>query len=282
MSFNSSDVTSQPSVPATPTADNSSTPTTQAYTAPQGATPPATPTGAQPGSQPAATSGAPGEGWVPPHRLRETREQVERQARAYVERLQAEHQAKIAEYENKVRALAGFGPQPDPEVETVKSQIAELFPQLKTLSPEKVEAILQLAERAGDLEQQNDHYWQTYGQRAVDNLYSMAEKDLGQELSQDAKFQLHQSLVGYVQSSPETMRAYTTDPNFIPNFWKAWSSNFIEPARRVAAASAQGRAGLPVPQDIPGQIRTTPMQKPSNLDERLALGWAGYNSSRRP
>lgn len=269
------------SAPATSSAVDPQVPATSGQTAPQGATPPGTSTGGQPGSQPGATSGAPGEGWVPSYRLRQQREAYERQVAEREAHIRAEYERRLDETNQKLRVLAGFGDQPNPEVEAVKQQFAQLYPGLARLDDSAVERLLQMAERAGDFEQQNDHYWQSYGQQRVSQLFEMAEKDIGTPLTEQGKARLHSALVGYVQSSPEAQVAYARDPNFVAEFWKAWSSDFIEPVRRVSSASAQGRAGQPVVQDIPGQIRTQPAQQPGNIDERLSMGWNSYQQNRR-
>ncbi len=272
----------QPSAPATPTAVDTPAPAITGQTAPQGATIPATATGGQPGTSPATTGGAPGEGWVPSYRLREQREALERQVAERERNIQANYEARIREAEQKIRALAGFEPPANPEVETVKNQFAQLFPALAKLTDDKkVEALLQLVEQSQDYEQQTNHYWQSFAQQRVGQLYQLAEQDIGQQLSEAARGRLHASFRSYVESSPEAMQAYTSDPQFVSNFWKAWSSDFIEPVRRVSAASAQTRAGMPIPQDTPGVPRTSGPANPQGIDERLNAGWAQYINTRR-
>lgn len=272
----------QETVTATPTTVDTTATSTQSQAAPQGATPPATPTSGQPGSATSPTSGAPGEGWVPSYRLREQREALARQVQEREASLRAHYDSQLQDLNKKLQVLAGVAPGPNPEVEGVKQQFAELYPKLAKLADADVDRLLQVMERVGDFEQQNDHYWQSYGQQRVANLFELAEKDIGQPLTDAGKERLHSALVGYVQSSPQAMEAYSRDPNFISTFWKAWSSDFIEPVRRVAGATAQGRAGLPAVQDVPGQVRTTPASKPDNLDDRLAMGWTSYQQTKKP
>jgi hypothetical protein len=276
------DFDTQGTAPATPTAVDTSASSTQGQTAPQGATPPAIPTGGQSGTPPGATAGAPGEGWVPSYRLREQRDTFARQVAEREAALRAQYEAQIAESNKKIQALAGFGPQPNPEVDAVRQQFAQLYPGLARLDDKAVERLLQISEQFSDVEEQNNHYWQTYGQSKVNELFDLAKADIGTELTDAGKQRLHTALVGYVQSSPQNMAAYSRDPNFVKEFWKAWSSDFIEPVRRVSAASAQGRAGLPAVQDVPGQIRTQPAQQPGTLDERLAMSWNSYQQTRKP
>jgi hypothetical protein len=64
---------------------------------------------------------------------------------------------------------------------------------------------------------------------------------------------------------------------------KAFTSGFIDPARRVASANVQGRAAMPaMPQDTPGGApRVQPGPQPSNMDERAAQAWAMYQQTHK-
>lgn len=271
---------SQPSASATPTADSTPVPATQGTpSAPATITQGQGPAPVQGGTQAPAT-GAPGEGWVPSHRLRETRESVLREARAYFEEQKRAFEAEKAQLNAKIQALAGFGPQPDPEVEGVRDQFGRLYPGLSKLE-QHADRIFQVLDRAGDMESQANHYWSSYGQNATNQLFDAAAADLG-ELSDEAKRSLHASFVGYVQSSPELVNAYANNPNFAKEYWRAFSSSFIEPVRRVSAAQAHGRTQVPLPQDTPAAPPRVGMpEKPGDLDDRVSRSWTAYNQSKR-
>ncbi len=253
--------------PATPAA------ATPAASAPQAATPSA------PTQAPA--TGAP-EGWVPSYRIRETREAAVREAQGQYAQQVAAAQAEIERYKNLVRAQIGDAPPQNPEVQQVRDQFGRLYPGLSKLE-EQAERLEQLLERAGDLEQQNSHYWQNYGRTTMDRLFDHASKSLGSPLTDEGKRTLHSAFVGFVGSSPELTSRYTTDPTLVEEFWQAFTSSFVEPARRAAAATIQGRAaGVAIPQDRGGAAPpVTPGPKPANLDERAALAWAKYQTDVR-
>lgn len=271
---------SQPAAPATPTAVDTPVPATQGtpsapatITQGQGTAP--APSGTQ-----APATGAP-EGWVPSYRIRETRESVLREARAFFEQKEREYAQREAEYQKKIQALAGFGPQPDPEVEGVRDQFGRLYPNLAKIESQ-ADRIFQLLERAGDMETQTSHYWSSYGQNAVGQLFEAAESDLGVPLSDEAKRTLHANFVGYVQSSPELTNMYASNPNFAREYWKAFSSSFIDPVRRVSAASATHRSSVPLPQDTPSAApRVGQPEKPSSLEDRVNRSWTAYNQTKR-
>lgn len=253
------------------------------------ATPQATPASATPGAtQPQATGGEAGrEGWVPSYRIRETREAAIREATQAAQQQwgqkEAELQRELSQIRNQLHALVGVQPPADPEVKGIRDQFGRLYPGLSQLE-ERAQDLMGLIERAGDIESQNAHYWQTYGRQQTERLFSAAEKSLGAPLSEDGKRQLHTSFVGFVQSSPELTQRYASDPSIVDEFWQAFSSSLIDPARRASAATVAGRAaaGTGIPQDRGG---TPPPAgggpKPANLDERVASAWAQYQQNAR-
>lgn len=256
-----------PSAPAT-------VPATQGTPAPQQATPAAPPVGATPDDRST---------WVPPHRLRETREAAQREAASQYAQREAEIRAEAEQWRSKAQALAGFAPQPNPEVQTVKSQFASLYPGLAKME-DRAAQLEQLLERAGDLENQNNHYWQSHGRQTMDRLFEKASESLGAPINDETKRVLHSSFTGFVQSSPELSDRYANDPSIVEDFWKAFTSSFIDPARRAAAAGVVGRAaaGAGIPQDTPGGVpRATPAPQPQNLQDRADLAWQMYSNPNK-
>lgn len=230
-----------------------------------------------------ATSGAPGEGWVPSYRVRETREAAIREANTSFAAKEAEYKRQLDQVQSQLRALVGAQPPQNPEVDQVRQQFGGLYPGLAKLE-EKAAQLEALLERAGDIENQNNHYWQSYGRQTMDNLFKAAEASLGAPLTDEGKRALHSSFVGFVQSSPELTARYAQDPTIVEDFWKAFSTSLIDPARRTAGAQVATRAAAVqnLPQDTPGgtpQAQGAP--KPANLDERVAMGWAQYQNNAR-
>lgn len=266
-------VSSTPS--AEPTATPSATPAAAtpapAAPAPQSATPAAT--------QTPATGGAPGEGWVPSYRVRETREAAIREANQGWAAKEQQYQAQLQQIQTQLHALVGVQPPSNPEVTAVRNQFGQLYPGLSKLE-ERAADLMGLIERAGDLESQNEHYWQTYGRSTMDRLFEHAQTSLGSPLTDEAKRALHSSFVGFVQSSPELANRYANDPSIVDDFWKVFTSSFVDPARRAASATVVQRAGVASPQDIPARApAVTPGPKPANLDERAASAWALYQQN---
>lgn len=265
----SGDTAASPSASAAPVA------TPQAPTAPVAATP---------ATSQAPATGAPGEGWVPSYRVRETREAAFREANESFAQKEADYRAQLAQVQSQLHALVGVQPQANPELKAVRDQFGNLYPGLSKLEA-AADRILALEARSGDLEAQSSHYWTRYGQSTMDKLFDHASTSLGTPLTEAGKRQLHSSFVGFVQSSPELTERYANDPSIVEDFWKEFTSNFVDPARRVASATVAGRAvaGATTPQDTPGGApRVAAPPKLADLDERAAAAWAHYNTIAKP
>lgn len=257
---------------STPTAPATATPVAPA---PQSATPavPQTP-----------ATGAGPDGWVPSYRVRETREAALREANTSFAAKEAEYKAQLEQVQRQLRVLVGAEPQQNPEIAAVKQQFGELYPGLAKLE-QRAADLEALMERAGDLESQNSHYWTSYGRQSMDRLFTHAAESLGAPLTEEGKRALHASFVGFVSSSPELTDRYANDPTIVDDFWKLFTSSFVDPIRRTASATAQGRAvaGNALPQDTPGGVpRPGAVPKPANIDERAAQAWAHYQTIAKP
>ncbi len=262
----------------------------ESVAAPAEATPSATPAAATsavsaspvatPQASPASATPSPAvedrSSWVPPHRIRETREAAVRQAQQEFGQREAAIRAEAERYRAQVMALTGVTPPPNPEVQAVRDQFSQLYPGLSKIEARAAQ-IEQLLERSGDLEAQNGHYWESYGRQTMGKLFDHAAASMGGPLTDTAKAQLHTAFVGYVQSSPTNTARYANDPSIVEDFWKDFTSSFIDPVRRTASATVAGRANAQLPQDTPGGIpRSAPVTGPKSLDERAAAGWAQY------
>lgn len=255
-----------PTAPATPAAAIPAVP------APAVATPTATP-------QAPAIPGAP-EGYVPSYRLREAREAAQRQAQETWTQKEAEYQARLNQIQGQLQALVGATPPADPEIKAVRDQFGNLYPGLSKLE-DRANEIFGMLEHAGDMDSQISHYWQNYGRQTMDRLFDHAATSLGSPLTEEGKQTLHSAFTGFVASSPEMTARYANDPTIVQDFWKAFTSSFIDPARRSASATVAGRANVALPQDTPGGVpRATPAPKFDNLDDRAAAGWALFNQPK--
>lgn len=221
-------------------------------------------------------------------RLDETRASATRAAQQAASqeyaRKEAELQARYDQVQTQLRALVGVQPPQNTEVDGIRSQFGKIYPGLAKMEA-AADQLLALQQRSGDLEAQNQHYWSTYARQATDRLYGTAEKALGTPLTDDAKELLHNSFASFIESSPERIQRYQNDPSIVEDFWKAFSSGFIDPARRVTAAGVVNRAAASsaLPQDAPGGVpHATQAPKPQNLDERAAAAWQLYQHNQKP
>ena len=252
-------------------------------------TPQVTPQSATPtvNTQPPATPGGgqPPQGFVPSYRLREAREAADKAAdQRYAQRI-AQIEAEANRYKAQLHSVVGATPsQVNPEVEAIRNQFATVFPdewKLLQQLKDKAESIFGIADRAGELEQSTNHYWTSYGRQTVDRLFNIAETSLGSPLNDEAKRQLFTSFTGFIQSSPELSERYANDPTIVEDFWRAFTSSFIDPARRSAVTSTVSRVPTGLPQDTPsGAPRVSPVPKPQSLDERAAMAWSTFNHEK--
>lgn len=269
----------------------SSTPATtpQAPAAAAPATPPAAPPasatipqGAPSVPQTPATGDQGPAGWVPPYRLREVREQAERQAREQMAAFQSQYQSEIQQLRQQLGALVGVQQPQNPEVQAVRTQFAQLYPGLAQLE-ERAAELQALTERAQDFEASTSHQWTMYGRTVMDKIYSQAEKALGAPLNDEGKRALHSAFTGFVQSSPELTARYAQDPTLADEWFQSFSSAFISPAQRAASATVAGRAAAV--QNLPnltgGAVPPVSQPpKPKDMDERAAQAWTQFQQNR--
>lgn len=228
-----------------------------------------------------STDGQVPPGWVPSYRLREAREAAVRQAQNEFSQREAAIRAEADQYRRQLHSLVGATPSANPEIDAVRQQFAQLYPGLSKME-ERTAQLEALLERAGDLESQTSHYWQSYGRQAMDKLFTHAATSLGAPLTDEGKRALHSAFTGFVQSSPELTERYSNDPTLVEDFWRAFSSSFIDPVRRTATAQVVGRAanGMGLPQDTPsGAPRATPAPSNLSLDDRASNAWIQYQQS---
>lgn len=270
-----SDLVTSPEAPA------AATPAAPAPTAIPSAPVAAAPTTPQAAPQAPATGAPPVEpSWLR-GRLEETRATAMRQAQQQQAQMQQQYEARLAQVQQQLHALVGVTPPQNPEVQAVRDQFGQLYPGLSRIE-ERAEQLMGLLEKSNDLESQNNHYWQSYGRQTMNRLFEHASTSLGSPLSEEGKRQLHAAFTGYVSSSPELTARYTNDPTLVDDFWRAFTSSFVDPVRRASSASVIERTGTPLPSDTPsGAPRVPAPPKAENLDERAAQGWASYQATMR-
>jgi hypothetical protein len=213
--------------------------------------------------------------------VRETREAALREAQSQWGQRESEYTSQLNQLKAQLQALVGVTPSnQNPEIESIRKQFGSLYPGLSKME-DRAEQLMQVLERANDLETQNSHYWQSYGRQTMDRLFSQATESLGTPLTDEGKRLLHASFVGFVQSSPELQERYVSDPSIVQDFWRQYAAAFIDPIRRTSAAGVMGRAPGALPQDTPGGApRTTPAPQMANLDDRAAAAWAVYQQHK--
>lgn len=257
-----------PNTPATATPVAPTTPSSPATPA----TPATTPQTATP-SAPVSTEDR--SNWVPPYRLREVTSKHEQS----VAQLRAQFEAEKASLQRQLQALTGVLPPPNPEIDQVKNQFKEVFPELSEIGSQ-AEAIKELIALKDELRAAMQYQWSAHNRSAINSLYKAAEGVYGGPLNDDAKHQLGSYFVGYLQSNPEEYETYKSDPTVVTErFWKQHVDRFISPLQRQQVASTLNRIPGNIPQDSPsGAVPVSSPVKPQTQDERLAAALAHYKA----
>lgn len=254
---------SQPATPAAPVTPSAATPAPSAT--------PATP----------ATPSTPAEdrsNWVPPYRLREVSTKAEQQ----LAQLRATAEAEKAALQRQLQALTGVLPPQNPEIDQVRNQFKEVFPDHDWVGSQRaqIEELLSLKE---ELKAAMQYQWASHNRSAINSLYTDAEKTYGQPLNEDAKHQLGAQFIGYLQANPEEYEVYKTDPTQVTGrFWKGFTDRFISPIQRQNTVNTLNRIPGAIPQDTPsGSVPVSSPLKPQTQDERLAAALATYKQNQK-
>lgn len=259
---------------ATPAAPAAPSAIPQAPAAPVTATP-------QIGSQAAATPAAP---TVEPSwlrgRLEETRAAAARQVAEAYQRREAQYAHQLQQMQQQLHALVGVAPQGNPELDNIRQQFGQVYPGLSQLE-QRAQDVMSLLERQQELQAANDHIWQQHGRTTMNRIFDRVQENLGAPVTEAGKRQLHSMFLGYVQSSPELVQRYTSDPTLVDEFVDNFTSSFIQPSRRLAAAAPEMRGQSPLPGNAPsGAPQLSQVPQPSGLDQRAAAGWAALQHAR--
>lgn len=228
------------------------------------------------------------DGYVPSYRIRETREQFERQQMQLQQQWQqreAQYQAQMEAIRRQLHAVVGVEPQNEEQQQlaAIQAQFKKVFPDLAAMN-ERAKDIMAMLESRTDYDSAMQYQWQSHGRNAMNRLFDLASKSLGHDLSDAAKARLHASFVGHVQSDPALLERYVHDPSLVDEFWQDFESNFIGPVRRSQGAQvAQAVTQRPrLPQDSPAPI--APIQapaQPKDLDERVKGAWSAFNAVKQ-
>jgi uncharacterized protein (UPF0335 family) len=212
---------------------------------------------------------------VPPHRLEEVSTKHEQQLASF----KAQAEAEKAALQRQLQALTGVLPPQNPEIDAVKNQFKEVFPELSEIGSQ-AEAIKELIALKDELRAAMQHQWATHNRSAMSTLYKTAESTYGQPLNDDAKRALGASFIGHLQSNPDEYERYQQDPTtVVEGFWKSFTDRFISPIQRAQVVAQQNRIPSAIPQDpASGAVPVSTPVKPANPEERLSQALAHYKS----
>jgi hypothetical protein len=175
--------------------------------------------------------------------------QKERKARQTYEAQVATHKAELTLERNRVLALSGVNPKSQDETDeaAVRAQIERMYPALGKVTPELLERIMSVAERADSLEEATNHHWANHGRQMMGAVTKGFEKELGGKLTERQERKIQKAYVAEAEDNPEFLRRHEAgDQTLITEFIAQFKEDFLEPTRRNALASQLDRQ-RPVP-----------------------------------
>ncbi len=168
----------------------------------------------------------------------------ERKARQTAEARATERDAAYSAERRRVLALAGAEPrsEQDSADEAVRERFKQLYPKLGTLSDDKIDRLLALADNADQMEAATTHHWQAHAQKMVGSVVASMQKALGGDLTERQQGKLARAYYQEAQSNPEFLARHEAgDPKLVEEFVKEYVEDFVEPGRRKALADEQTR-----------------------------------------
>jgi hypothetical protein len=173
----------------------------------------------------------------------------ERTRRQELETAQTRFEADLASANKRIAALAGLAPtdKNSEAREAIRTEIAEMYPVLKGLTPEQLSKVLKVAERADSLEAAVTHHWTSHAQGMVDKAQAGIEKAVGGKLSERQLNRMIKLYHDEAASDPKFLERHEAgDVKLIDEFVQSFVEDFFEPGRRAALADITRRQ-RPVP-----------------------------------
>ncbi len=163
--------------------------------------------------------------------------QKERKSRQEWERKAQAHETELALERRRVQALSGVNPRSDEDTnnDLVRQRLEALYPALGKLTPQQVERLLAVADKADSLEESNLSGWKRHGTQMLDQVTASVAKVVGGTLSERQATALKRAYVQEAEANPEFLARHEAgDPKLVEEFAKAWIDDWFEPARRSA------------------------------------------------
>jgi hypothetical protein len=208
-----------------------------------------------------------------------------KQRQQYEADLKAER-AELARERGRVRALSGLEPKSeDDEVDAlVKARIAKLYPGIERMTPEQIEKIMAVSERADALEAATEHHWTNHGRQMLNGLTTEATKVLGGKLTDRQTTRLQQAYFQECQNDPKFLERHEAgDQTLITEFVKSYEEDFITPGRRAAlAAETERRRNVPSARDrsvVGASGKKLDLSKDSDFAEAVSASFQKHGGS---
>ena len=174
--------------------------------------------------------------------------QRERKARQDFERRLAESDARATERDRQIAALTNscIPSKEEADADQIKQRFSELFPHLGGLTEEDVEALRELKDQRGQLQQAIVDQYANHSRRILSEVYKKIGDELG-ELTPRQRGRITAAYLAEAESNPEFLERHNNgDATLIDEFVKAYLEDTVEPIRRkVTAAEVSRQRAVP-------------------------------------
>ena len=177
----------------------------------------------------------------------------ERTARQTFETNHKTLEAKYADVEKRLQALAGVVPKSEQQQsdEEIRTRMQQLYPWMGKITDEQIDRIMRVAETGEDLEVTRNHYWDRHGREMVDRVYDDVGKELGGDLSDDQKEMIQLAYTARCRRDENFLkRHFEGDKKLSSEFAKSVLDQWLEPAKRkVMKTAVDGNRAVPRSKD---------------------------------
>jgi len=176
--------------------------------------------------------------WIPPHRL----DEVQSRYRAL--------EGRYRSLDDRIRILMGYdeNARRDPRMEQVRSQFAEVFPELAPLlqNPQALQQVLALAQSGGlqEIQGTTQAYWNRHAQTLARDMVAGYAKSVGVDpstLNPRAVQRMALHLKTFIEEDPTGERQYRYemgDPRLVEEALADVAGLFVDPVRRATNTAA--------------------------------------------
>ena len=197
--------------------------------------------------------------------------QRERKARQDFERRLAESDARGTERDRQIAALTNsrIPSKEEADADQIKQRFSELFPHLGELTAEDIEALRELKDQRGQLQQAIVDQYANHSRRILSEVHKKIGAELG-DLTPRQRARINAAYLQEAEANPEFLERHNNgDATLVDEFVKAYLEDTAEPIRRKLTAAEVSRQRA-VPNGGRREIRNA-QDKPIDVTDDKAV-----------